>query len=396
MVSLIGEEYVSFSESIKGQYSPLVAISKYDGTVAYREMLRDDILRIEDSSPVPGGYLFRKAQNASTTWVKRFAVVRADLMFFFHSPQNEKPIALLPLNECKIVTPDNNVKSFEEQRVFRANEGFEFDIVHNSRPTVRVYALTESERTEWIRICRNRSSLSDGLQQKKFALQSGANSNVFVTSTRLTGFSMASSSMNKPPSSPYRHFDTRSNSNDDDQSGSFNNSNQYPYTPPNLGDYDSSSAGQSSGRQYPPLPPQQYSGQSNRFSPQSAFNDSMSPIYGTNRDAMQMDSPTSRLEQSAQHSPGRPDETYRNAYPVTSHFDRSSPAATMSSLGGNNRASMSGGKRRGSLANLEVNFLEQNLMSKVSEQTEARRRESQVRIAYVLVLLKLCSCVCWF
>ena len=52
---VIGEEYVAYTNSATSQFSPLVAVCKYDGTTSIRDMVRDDISRINDDNPVRGG-----------------------------------------------------------------------------------------------------------------------------------------------------------------------------------------------------------------------------------------------------------------------------------------------------------------------------------------------------
>jgi len=150
MLSVVGEEFIAYSESVKGQYAPLVAIQKYDGTIMFREVIKEDLLRISDELVVPGGWVFRKSQSTSSSWVKRFALIRGGFLFFFHSPQNEKPIAVVPLEDCVVNAPEGHHKTFDEMRTYKANEGFEFELRHQSRPTVRLYTTSELERTEWM------------------------------------------------------------------------------------------------------------------------------------------------------------------------------------------------------------------------------------------------------
>jgi hypothetical protein len=191
MLSVVGEEYIAYCESVKGQYTPMVAIQRYDGTLTYREIVKEDLLRINDDQTVPGGWVFRKSQSTASSWVKRFALVRGAFMFFFHSPQNEKPIAVVPLDGCKLVAPDMGQKTFDEMRTYKANEGFEFDIRHNSRSTVRLYTLSEQERLDWIATCNAR--IEAAATQK--ALEGGnapmsGSGNMVITSAKLTGLSL--------------------------------------------------------------------------------------------------------------------------------------------------------------------------------------------------------------
>jgi hypothetical protein len=192
MLSVVGEEYIAYSESVKGQYTPMVAIQRYDGTLTYREIVKEDLLRIRDDQTLPGGWIFRKSQNTASSWVKRFALLRGSFLFFFHSPQNEKPIAVVPLEDCTVVAPDMGHKTFDEMRSYKANEGFEFDIRHNSRSTVRLYTLSDQERLDWISSCNaridaatTRKNLEGGM-----APQIAGTGNMVITSTKLSGLSL--------------------------------------------------------------------------------------------------------------------------------------------------------------------------------------------------------------
>lgn len=155
-MSSVGEEFIAYSETNQGQYNPLIAIAKYDGTLTYRDVTKDDLARLLDNEIVQGCWIFRKTMNATGSWVKRFAVLRGKFIFFFHSPQNNNPIAMLPLEQCKVILPENNAKSFDENISFRANDGYEFELQHTTRPTIRLYVLSDLERVEWTNSIRHR------------------------------------------------------------------------------------------------------------------------------------------------------------------------------------------------------------------------------------------------
>jgi len=180
-------EFVSFTENSNGQYIPLVTVCKNDNIVSYRDLMREDIMRMFDDEKTAAGWMFCKSQNTTESWIKRFALLRADFLFFFHAPQNEKPIFLIPLNDCKILFPENNGKSFEKHRSIKTNEGFEFDITHSSRSTVRLCTLTEYERNEWIEVFINRinSPLNPLYSSYVHKLNNDKNSNIVITSTML-------------------------------------------------------------------------------------------------------------------------------------------------------------------------------------------------------------------
>jgi hypothetical protein len=196
MLTAVGEEYLCYSENNTGQYSPLIGIARYDGSLGFRDLVKDDLTRILDPEIFQGGWLFRKSMTSTGSWIKRFTILRGNYLFLFHNPQNEKPIGIIPLEGCKIISPENDEKTFDEQRSFKANDGYEFDIRHNSRPTVRLYALSSLERAEWISVIKSRVSMEIG------ARSSAANdlskllpqkSNITITATKLSGVSLAPS-----------------------------------------------------------------------------------------------------------------------------------------------------------------------------------------------------------
>lgn len=76
----IGEEFLAYGIQPQSQFSPLVAICKFDGTNSFRDLTREDIGRITDNNPVPGGWIFRRGgvagSSGSSSWVRRFGVLR--------------------------------------------------------------------------------------------------------------------------------------------------------------------------------------------------------------------------------------------------------------------------------------------------------------------------------
>lgn len=359
MLSVIGEEYVSYSEGTKGQYTPLIAISKYDGTLSYREIVREDLLRVPDDKLAPGGWLFRKTQNTSSSWVKRFALVRGDFLFFFHSPQNEKPIALVPLQDCNVVVPENREKSFDDSRSFRANEGFEFDIRHTTLSTVRLYALSEHERTEWVASIRERITSSHNRQllngSKPPRVVYEKNTNITITGTRLSGVSLTGPNA---PGSPTR------NAGGGMYSNNMHNNYDAPPPPPPYGDDDGYSVVSSSTT--------------------SPFNAHKPPPYA----ASQNNSSTYSLNSYINND---------NASLASSHYSQAPPQGLANSQVPFSQVPFSqqqqhqqgqqpplpplprGNKLDKAAMNLDLFSLEKNLQKKFSEQEEARKRESAVR-----------------
>ena len=188
----VGEEFVAYTKGANGQFSPLVAVCRYDGTCSFRDMLREDISRIPDDKSVSGGWLFRRGASASS-WVRRFALARNEFLFFFHSPHNDKPISLIPLRDAEISTPKNGDNSFELTRTgYKQSQGYEFEILQPGSDGQRLYSLSEPERVQWLRACEYRtrypvSNHPGGADKSKLNPASFGNSSIVVTTVRLTG-----------------------------------------------------------------------------------------------------------------------------------------------------------------------------------------------------------------
>lgn len=195
-LSITGEEYVCYGENASGQFTPLIGVVKYDGSFSFREMTKDDLDRIPDDTILPGCWLFRKTMSSQGAWTKRFALLRGGFIFLFHSPHNDKPLAVIPLDKCRILMPDRQEKSFDNSL---HSDGFEFDIRHKSRPTVRCYALSELERQELVRAssarCDLPSNIADMLQVQSLLRNMPLSSTIRVSNTRLTGINFAASEM---------------------------------------------------------------------------------------------------------------------------------------------------------------------------------------------------------
>ena len=152
--------------------------------------------------------------------MKRFGLIRNEFLFFFHNPSNDKPIGLIPLKGTQVYTPPNGDNSFETTRQgYNATQGthslthtlarslahsfthslthslthpgFEFEVSHSERDTLRLYALSEEERVEWVRACESHSRYQDKSHAPPGSDNKAMNRNVeniFITSVRLNGF----------------------------------------------------------------------------------------------------------------------------------------------------------------------------------------------------------------
>ena len=53
-----------------------MSVYNEDGTKEFREMRRDDIMRIADGGGFTGGWLFKRGQSVRESWQKRYMIVR--------------------------------------------------------------------------------------------------------------------------------------------------------------------------------------------------------------------------------------------------------------------------------------------------------------------------------
>jgi len=125
-----------------------------DGEVSTRSFQKSDIALIPSGSVQKEGWL-HKSGAVSSSWSRRFMVLKGNLMFYFHAPQNDRPIGAIPMEGCVVITPDDNARSFTT-KAFKSNDGFEFEIQHHDgRGNVRFQAATEEERNEWVSALRD-------------------------------------------------------------------------------------------------------------------------------------------------------------------------------------------------------------------------------------------------
>lgn len=205
------EEYLSYSLSPQGQLYPVVSIvnplaSFNDSKPVYRDLGREDLLRIPDEKNIPGGWLYKRGTASSTTstlnaWTRRFAILRGSYLFFFHNPQSDKPLFLIPLSGCEVILPPNDAKAFDDsaqRRVFKANDGYEFEIrpKNNKYPPIRLYSLFEQERDEWVSFIQDRSFEYDDIAHEinsqddddgRISENAPSGGMVVITKTKLIG-----------------------------------------------------------------------------------------------------------------------------------------------------------------------------------------------------------------
>lgn len=143
------EEFVAYNESSPGFLLPIIAIQKPNGTSSFRDMVRNDLKRIPDDISNPGGWLFKKS-NSSGAWARRFVTLRGNFMFYFRSPQAERPVGIIPLSSATIGIPKDTSGNLS------ASEGFEFEIRNYLGHIIRMYSLSAGERDSWISACRER------------------------------------------------------------------------------------------------------------------------------------------------------------------------------------------------------------------------------------------------
>jgi hypothetical protein len=225
------DEYLAYVADVSSGYNiPIVAVVRVDGPITYRDFLREDLSRIPDVFSIPGGWFFKRNANSTNSWTRRFGLLRGKYMFLFHSPLNEKPIAVISLVNTVVNVPADGGKSFNAKAAL-ANEGYEWEIqsVINENEVAHIYSLSAGERDQWVAACEERSHrMEDGkpiqvLLGHKIPTRQG--SNVTISATKLEGQSPAAAVMASSQDMSY-----------------YNYSNPYypPPPPPPAGDDDAS------------------------------------------------------------------------------------------------------------------------------------------------------------
>jgi hypothetical protein len=162
-------EYVAYYESNVGHYMPVVARDTPSGDKDYRELTKEDVARIADPAGTKdaegiaaGGWLHKKGQGARASWAKRYMIVKGQYLFYFHGTQNDRPVGVIPIENCEINVPPENAKSFSGNRFFRANDGYEFEICHLERRAFQMYASSEHDRAQWVQRLNARTGRVNG------------------------------------------------------------------------------------------------------------------------------------------------------------------------------------------------------------------------------------------
>jgi len=138
--------------------------------------MRSDVQRILDPKQVPGGWLFKKAIGSSSV-VRRFTIIRGGFLFFFHSPLNDRPVAMYPLLGCTI-----SLSGSDEEKESSNSNGFGFEIHHPERNILSLYAVSENERDEWVNVCTNRIAFTQEISNTNVT---EAGSNITITASKL-------------------------------------------------------------------------------------------------------------------------------------------------------------------------------------------------------------------
>jgi hypothetical protein len=122
-------EYVGYYESHIGHYMPIIVLVLENDQKEFKEMKKEDILRIPDHRNAPGDWLYKKGQSIRESWQKRYMLVRyssssyntldysrllfaADrgaYLFYFHNHQSDRPVGVIPLENCMIVEPPGGI-----------------------------------------------------------------------------------------------------------------------------------------------------------------------------------------------------------------------------------------------------------------------------------------------
>lgn len=116
-------------------------------------------------------------------------------------------MSVILLAGAKIITPPSQAPRFEEQllsgNTFRANQGYEFDICHVSRSTIRFCAPSQADRDLWVSLFSNASSTNSSSSGKP---PPAPDASTVITSIKLAGLSLQ---CDPPSTSLARHAATK-------------------------------------------------------------------------------------------------------------------------------------------------------------------------------------------
>jgi hypothetical protein len=147
-------------------FIPVVVTVKSSGEVDQRDLVYTDLKYIQrEDDPVKGSWIMRANANA-TSWTRRYALVRGKFLFYFVTASSfgsSKPEGVLPLENTEVQVPANNAMTFERRNVHQHNSGYEFDIAHPTRGTMRFASPTDDGREEMAEFCYYRSEIDDSL-----------------------------------------------------------------------------------------------------------------------------------------------------------------------------------------------------------------------------------------
>ena len=254
-------EFLAYYESNVGHYMPVVATEQVGKEgIEYRDFTREDVESIPDAgfnsgTDALGGWLYKKGQGIRASWSKRYMIVRGEYLFYFHGPQNEKPVGVILLENCDVVLPPDGAKSFTAKSFFKSNDGFEFEVVHLTRRAFQCYAATESERSMWAKMISDRTGRSpNGLGQDSHKL---VKERVSVVAGRKSSTIPAGSDGTSNIALTSTMLKSRTNAM---STGGFNNTNSSPIFSP-VGKQTSANTSISTVDPFaPPPPPVNYAG----------------------------------------------------------------------------------------------------------------------------------------
>ena len=79
------------------RFIPLVAEMDKSGVVNHRELLKSDLDNIRGTDdPIKGGWLM-KGTSVGNSWLRRYALIRGNFLFYFQSASADKPQGVIPL-----------------------------------------------------------------------------------------------------------------------------------------------------------------------------------------------------------------------------------------------------------------------------------------------------------
>lgn len=102
-------EFIAYYESSVGTYMPVIVVYRSDGSHDIKDLKKSDLSRLPDSfndvsDDLLGGWLHKNSGKVGVhdNWQRRYAVFRGPYLFYFSNSTSQKPVGVIPLENCEV------------------------------------------------------------------------------------------------------------------------------------------------------------------------------------------------------------------------------------------------------------------------------------------------------